>query len=133
MLTTRMRSCASGAALTVALAIASPAAAAAPAAAAGSTGASAVSAAAYKCDRTYYRGDALTAYGDSGNRVIEAQCRLVFWERLRAGDVDGRFGPKTRAAVIAFQKGLRGGACGNVDVDGIVGPVTWYFLRHGCG
>ncbi|MFF7794645.1 peptidoglycan-binding protein [Streptomyces sp. NPDC007991] len=96
-------------------------------------GVATAAAAAYKCDRTYYTGNALTSYGDSGNRVIEAQCRLVFYQRLKAGDVDGRFGPKTRNAVIAFQQGLRSGACGKVDVDGIVGPVTWYFLRHGCG
>ncbi|PZT71340.1 peptidoglycan-binding protein [Streptomyces sp. SW4] len=118
-----------GAALAGILALGSLTLAAAPAGTA-----TAATAAAYKCDRTYYTGTALTSYGDSGNRVIEAQCRLVFYKRLQAGDVDGRFGPKTRAAVIAFQQGLRSGACGgNVAVDGIVGPVTWYFLRHGCG
>lgn len=91
-------------------------------------------AATYKCNRTYYSGEALTAYGDAGNRVIEAQCHLVFWGRLKAGDVDGQFGSRTRAAVIDFQKGLKNSACGKgVDVDGIVGPVTWYFLRNGCG
>ncbi|GAA3389826.1 peptidoglycan-binding domain-containing protein [Streptomyces roseoviridis] len=89
----------------------------------------------YTCNRTYYSGTALTAYGDTGSRVIEAQCRLVHYGRLRAGDVDGIFGTKTRAAVISFQDGLkRHSACGrNVTVDGIVGPVTWNFLRYGCG
>jgi peptidoglycan hydrolase-like protein with peptidoglycan-binding domain len=40
-----------------------------------------------------------------------------------AGEIDGRFGPKTEAAVKAFQeaKGL--------DVDGIVGPKTWDALN----
>ncbi|MFE7467873.1 peptidoglycan-binding protein [Streptomyces sp. NPDC057499] len=91
-------------------------------------------AATYPCNRTYYSGEALTAYGDTGSRVTEAQCLLVGWGRLKASGVDGQFGPTTRSAVIAFQKGLKSGACGGrVSVDGIVGPVTWYYLRYGCG
>ncbi|MER5887210.1 peptidoglycan-binding domain-containing protein [Streptomyces sp. NPDC001941] len=99
------------------------------------TAAPADAATVYKCNRIYYTGEALTAYGDSGNRVIQAQCGLVSYGRLKAADVDGQFGSKTRAAVIAFQNSLKyNSACGeNVSVDGIVGPVTWYFLRYGCG
>ncbi len=35
------------------------------------------------------------------------------------GPIDGKGGPKTKAAVVAFQ-----GANG-LDKDGIVGPLTW--------
>jgi peptidoglycan hydrolase-like protein with peptidoglycan-binding domain len=35
------------------------------------------------------------------------------------GGVDGKFGPKTRASVEAFQR------WGRVGVDGIVGEQTW--------
>jgi len=44
--------------------------------------------------------------------------------------VDGKFGPQTRKAVIAYQnlrkqQGLR-------KVDGIVGPETWWYLTDDC-
>jgi peptidoglycan hydrolase-like protein with peptidoglycan-binding domain len=35
------------------------------------------------------------------------------------GPVDGEFGPKTRASVVAFQK------WGHVSADGVVGDQTW--------
>lgn len=35
------------------------------------------------------------------------------------GSVDGIFGSKTKAAVLAFQK------ANGLGVDGIVGPLTW--------
>lgn len=38
------------------------------------------------------------------------------------GTVDGEYGPKTKAAVIAFQRSK------GVDADGIVGPRTWELL-----
>lgn len=49
--------------------------------------------------------------GDSGNDVKELQKRL----KLNA---DGEFGPKTKAAVVAFQKSKK------LTADGVVGPKT---------
>lgn len=40
------------------------------------------------------------------------------------GGVDGKFGPKTRASVEAFQ------GWGGVDVDGVVGEQTWDVSLH---
>jgi hypothetical protein len=58
--------------------------------------------------------------GSTGARVRQVQ------EKLRANGstilADGIFGPKTRLAVIAFQKSKK------LYVDGIVGPRTWKAL-----
>lgn len=56
--------------------------------------------------------------GDRGQAVRELQDML---KRLghNPGPIDGVFGPKTEAAVKAFQKAAR------IAVDGVVGPVTW--------
>ena len=66
--------------------------------------------------------------GATGSDVIELQSRL---NNAPSGsvplDVDGIFGPKTRARVVEFQarKGLA--------ADGIVGPKTWAALLEGTG
>ena len=66
--------------------------------------------------------------GATGSDVIELQSRL---NNAPLGsvplDVDGIFGPKTRARVVEFQarKGLA--------ADGIVGPKTWAALLEGTG
>ncbi len=49
--------------------------------------------------------------GDKGNDVKELQRRL----KLAA---DGEFGPRTKAAVVAFQKSK------GLTADGVVGPKT---------
>jgi len=56
--------------------------------------------------------------GDRGQAVRELQDML---KRLghNPGPIDGVFGPKTEAAVKAFQKAAR------IAVDGVVGPQTW--------
>ncbi len=63
----------------------------------------------------------LLRQGATGQVVVELQ------QKLRAsgfdiGNLDGDFGPKTKTAVIAFQK-ARG-----LSADGIVGPATWAAL-----
>jgi peptidoglycan hydrolase-like protein with peptidoglycan-binding domain len=56
--------------------------------------------------------------GEQGSAVADMQRRLTD-RGYDLGDVDGKFGPKTRSAVRAFQsdQGLK--------VDGIVGKNTW--------
>ncbi|MDO0938289.1 serine/threonine-protein kinase [Streptomyces sp. DG2A-72] len=76
-------------------------------------------------DCTYYAGKGRTREGDSGKRVLQAQCMLT--KRgydVGSSGVDGEFGPGTTAAVESFQstKGL--------DADGIVGRDTWTALRE---
>lgn len=58
----------------------------------------------------------IVSYNDTGSLVKTVQ------QRLGGLEVDGWFGPKTLAAVKAFQtsKGLA--------VDGVVGPLTWAAL-----
>ncbi|WP_316959375.1 protein kinase domain-containing protein [Streptomyces sp. TRM68367] len=75
-------------------------------------------------DCTYYSGIGRTRQGDSGKRVLQAQCMLTKRGYGVGGNgVDGEFGPGTEAAVRSFQsdKGL--------DADGIVGRATWSALR----
>ncbi|MFJ9906621.1 protein kinase [Streptomyces sp. NPDC101152] len=75
-------------------------------------------------DCTYYNGNGRTSEGDSGKKVLQAQCMLS--KRgydLGSDGVDGRFGQATQSAVETFQsnKGL--------SVDGVVGHETWSALR----
>jgi peptidoglycan hydrolase-like protein with peptidoglycan-binding domain len=63
----------------------------------------------------------LVAQGATGERVAAIQYLLN--QRIAAGlAVDGKFGPKTEAAIRDFQK--RSG----LPVDGKVGAQTWAFL-----
>ncbi|MBU3867406.1 peptidoglycan-binding protein [Streptomyces sp. 4503] len=72
--------------------------------AAGATSASSAAVQSYSCSRTYYSGTAITESGDTGNRVIEAQCQLYHRGFLSAGQVDDIFGSITYNAVLRFQK-----------------------------
>ena len=67
--------------------------------------------------------------GSQGDAVRGVQEEFQF--RNLSGDpsqglqIDGIFGPQTDAAVRGFQQALA------VDVDGIVGPITWRALVSG--
>ncbi|MEE1765045.1 MULTISPECIES: serine/threonine-protein kinase [unclassified Streptomyces] len=73
-------------------------------------------------DCTYYDGNGRTRLGDSGDRVLQAQCMLS--KRGYGLDVDGEFDADTEAAVRSFQqdKGL-------LVADGVVRPRVWKALR----
>lgn len=60
--------------------------------------------------------------GSKGVAVRGLQRRLLA-AGYDLGEIDGRFGPKTEAAVKGFQGDF------GLDVDGIVGPKTWARLR----
>jgi peptidoglycan hydrolase-like protein with peptidoglycan-binding domain len=62
----------------------------------------------------------LVRRGDKAHPVPSLQYHLR--ARGHVVTVDGDFGPKTEAAVRAFQKEK------NLGVDGIVGPLTWAAL-----
>jgi peptidoglycan hydrolase-like protein with peptidoglycan-binding domain len=66
--------------------------------------------------------------GDCGPEVENLQ-RHLSAAGFEPGKLDGMFGPKTKAAVMAFQR-ARG-----LEVDGIAGPRTWSALdsRRGSG
>jgi peptidoglycan hydrolase-like protein with peptidoglycan-binding domain len=61
--------------------------------------------------------------GDQGPEVRAIQHLLRF--KGQNLDVDGIFGPQTRAAVVAFQNQS------GLNPDGIVGPLTWSALIQG--
>ena len=64
--------------------------------------------------------------GDAVRGVQEEfQFRNLSDDPANAPAIDGIFGPKTDAAVRAFQDAL------DIDVDGIVGPITWRALVSG--
>lgn len=58
------------------------------------------------------------SYGSRGDAVRKLQ-ELLNALGYDCGSVDGIFGSKTKAAVLAFQK------ANGLSVDGIVGPLTW--------
>lgn len=60
--------------------------------------------------------------GDRGDDVKVLQTDMHDL-RYFAGAIDGRFGPRTRGAVLAFQ------ADHGIATDGIVGPRTWDALK----
>jgi peptidoglycan hydrolase-like protein with peptidoglycan-binding domain len=72
--------------------------------------------------------------GSTGEAVRAVQEEFAF--RNLSGDpgkglaVDGVFDPQTDAAVRGFQQALRADVA-SVQVDGIVGPVTWQALVSG--
>jgi len=63
-------------------------------------------------------------YGSTGPYVYFLQARLKDYG-FDPGPVDGVFGPRTRDAVMSFQRAAR------ITADGIVGPVTWGVLLKG--
>lgn len=56
--------------------------------------------------------------GAKGAVVEELQRRLAD-EGFDPGPIDGVFGPRTRAAVVAFQRAAA------IEPDGVCGPLTW--------
>jgi peptidoglycan hydrolase-like protein with peptidoglycan-binding domain len=72
-------------------------------------------------------------YANNSNAVWCIQESLNYFSRNAAGQnpqvpivaEDGKWGPATKAAVIAFQKNISGGT-----VDGYVGPRTGYNLMY---
>jgi uncharacterized protein (TIGR02594 family) len=63
--------------------------------------------------------------GSSGAAVKDLQEKLNASGAQPPLEVDGDFGPKTKAAVISYQKNH------SLDPDGIVGPKTWASLNGG--
>lgn len=67
-------------------------------------------------------GDTLLREGLTGSDVIQLQKELNTLG-YNVGTVDGIFGPKTKAEVVAFQ------TAESVTADGIVGPITFNALN----
>ena len=71
------------------------------------------------------------SHGDAVRGVQEEfQFRNLSGDPSKGPKIDGDFGPKTDAAVRAFQQALHAGIP-SIAVDGIVGPVTWQALVSG--
>ena len=61
--------------------------------------------------------------GDKGKHVLLGQ-RMLKSRGLYAGKLDSEFGPKTKKAVLDYQKFINKHG-GNLKEDGILGPSTW--------
>ena len=68
------------------------------------------------------KSDPTLSDGSTGVAVRGLQ-RMLITREYDPGEIDGRFGAKTDAAVRAYQSDQ------GLDVDGIVGPKTWDKLR----
>ncbi|MGK0619335.1 peptidoglycan-binding domain-containing protein [Meiothermus cerbereus] len=60
-----------------------------------------------------------------GTSVRSLQRRLLELGYREVGAADGIFGPKTQAAVVAFQRRLSSASGVRVRTDGVVDGVTW--------
>ncbi|HEY8339704.1 MAG TPA: peptidoglycan-binding domain-containing protein [Egibacteraceae bacterium] len=82
-----------------------------------------VARAAADAEQTAWQPPPTIRFGSQGEVVRDAQSRL----NAAGADlaVDGIFGPLTRAAAVAFQRG------NGLAADGIIGPVTWRGLVAG--
>ena len=65
----------------------------------------------------------LVRSGSKGSAVISVQKELKA-AGINPGPIDGEFGAKTRAAVVAYQRKH------HLAVDGVVGAKTWSALTH---
>lgn len=74
--------------------------------------------------RTQSDGGLPVRYGDTGRLVKNAQVWLRRGGYLPKGNITGRFGPLTRAAVRRFQRHV------HLAPDGVVGPKTYAALRR---
>jgi peptidoglycan hydrolase-like protein with peptidoglycan-binding domain len=76
--------------------------------------------------------DPIIKLGSTGEAVKKAQRQLIFRYYLPPGTDDGIFGPVTRNRVIRHQLDRGVGEfyafSFPLDVDGIVGPQTWFRL-----
>lgn len=65
------------------------------------------------------------SYGSEGDEVLEMQQLLANSGYTDVGQLDGRFGPLTQAALVRFQTDF------GLAADGVCGDRTWAMLRGG--